>query len=217
MPDVKIPPKDPNLDWTVVTVKNEKPDLRKTEKPLVDLKVTNPITYIKSWWKKIIGNDGIELKVKVKPLTAIAIAIIVVTVSLGIGKFKVPVNLPFFEYSTNENIAGIIPTIEPVQESTRQAAFRGILKYDQSTGKFYLFTTNSEAIILLVEDNLNLENFIGRRIFAVGDYDDKLMTLNVVSATNLEILPTKTMTIPTDSPTPTPQLPSTCDPTCAND
>lgn len=86
---------EPQIKSSVLTVKKEKPDLRKEEKPLIDVKVTNPIRYIKSWWKRIIGNEGIELKIKVRPLTAIAIAIIVVTVSLGIGSFDLPFTLPF--------------------------------------------------------------------------------------------------------------------------
>jgi len=87
----------------VISAKKIKPDLRKKESPLVDIKVTNPITYIKSWWNKIIGNEGIELRVKVRPLTAIAISIIILTVTLGIGKFVLPFRVPFFVYTSKEN------------------------------------------------------------------------------------------------------------------
>lgn len=40
------------IDTPVISVKKVKQDLRKTEPPLVDLKVSNPLAYIKSWWKK---------------------------------------------------------------------------------------------------------------------------------------------------------------------
>jgi hypothetical protein len=74
----------------VVSAKQMHPDLRRKEPPLVDVKVTNPLVYIKSWWKKIIGNEGVDFRVRVKPLTAIAISIIVVTVTMGIGRFVFP-------------------------------------------------------------------------------------------------------------------------------
>ncbi len=93
---------DSQVDFTVIKATVEKPDLREKEKPLVDLKVTNPITYIKSWWKKIIGNEGIEVKIKAKPLTVIAMTIITLTVTLGIGKVVLPFTIPFFEYTTND-------------------------------------------------------------------------------------------------------------------
>jgi len=43
-----------------------------TEPLLVDVKVTNPVTYLRRWWEKVIGNEGISLSVKIHPLTAIA-------------------------------------------------------------------------------------------------------------------------------------------------
>ena len=98
-------------------------DLRKKEPPLVDVKVTNPLVYIKSWWKKIIGNEGIDLRLKVRPLTAIAITIIVVTVSLGIGKFVLPFKLPFFVYTSK-----VSPTPTPDVSIFRNTAFTGILR-----------------------------------------------------------------------------------------
>jgi hypothetical protein len=204
MPDVKIPSKNPNMDFTVVTAKVEKPDLREKEKPLVDLKVTNPITYIKSWWKKIIGNDGIEIKIKVKPLTTIAIAIIVVTVTLGIGSFRFPFAIPFFEYGVNAT-----PTPFTLQvnnnsnPTTRDTAFSGVLQYDTVKGKFFLMTVNSEAISLSVPENLDMKNFVGRRIFAVGSYRENDRLLMVESASDMEILPTNAVIIPTETSTPT--------------
>lgn len=208
MPDVKIPLKNPpaggpNLDWTVVTAKVDKPDLREKEKPLVDLKVTNPITYIKSWWKKIIGNDGIELIIKVKPLTAIAITIIVVTVSFGIGKWKFPFALPFLEYSSEEPPVTTQDLGIDNFMDMRETAFSGELRYDQAKDKYFLFTSNSEAINLTVPENINLSEYVGKRIYAAGSYQEMNRLLFVESASDMEVLPTKAVIIPTESPTPT--------------
>ncbi len=193
---------DPQVDFTVIKATVEKPDLREKEKPLVDLKVTNPITYIKSWWKKIIGNEGIEIKIKAKPLTVIAMTIIVLTVTMGVGRIILPFNIPFFEYKTIDvpALLSLTPTITP--NIPRDTAFSGTLKYDVIKNKFYLFTTNSEAVNLSVPDNLNLMQYVGRRIFAAGKYDEDSRTLMVETASDMEILPTKFVPIPTLTPTP---------------
>lgn len=193
---VKEPAKKEELevDSPLLKVKKEKIDLRKKEPPLVDVKVTNPITYIKSWWKKIIGNEGIEVKVKVRPLTAIAISIILITVTLGIGYFKLPFKIPFFEYGIKEESF-------PPNPIFRETAFSGTLRYDALKRKYYLLTESSEAINLTVPKNIGLNEFKGRRIFATGYYYDDTHTLKVESATDLELLPKEVETIPTTAPT----------------
>lgn len=198
MPNSGEVKKDSQVDFTVIKVKEEKPDLREKEKPLVDLKVTNPITYIKSWWKKIIGNEGIELKIKAKPLTVIAMTLVIVTVSMGIGRFVFPFKIPYFEYTTINEIAPppTSPTVVTVKEP-RDTAFAGVLKFDTPKNKFYLFTATSEAINLSVPENIDLTEFTGRRIYAAGKYDEDMRTLLVESASDMEVLPTKFVPIPT--------------------
>ena len=176
----------------VISAKKIKPDLRKKESPLVDIKVTNPITYIKSWWNKIIGNEGIELRVKVRPLTAIAISIIILTVTLGIGKFVLPFRVPFFVYTSKENSGSTTD-----KSTYRDTAFTGTLRRTLLSNRFYLETGSSEAINLDVPENIILKDFVGRRIFATGKYHDETRTLLVTEATDLEILPKEAETIPT--------------------
>ena len=182
----------------IISTKKLKPDLRKKEPPLVDIKVTNPITYIKSWWKKIIGNEGVDLHLKIRPLTAIAIAIIVLTVTLGIGKFVVPFNVPFFVYTSK-----ITPTPVPGDNVYRDTAFSGTLRHTPLTSRYYLITSSAEAINLEVPDNIDLKDFVGRRIFATGKYYDRTRTLLVTEATDLELLPEEIEVIPTIEVTPT--------------
>lgn len=183
------------IDTPVISVKKVKQDLRKKEPPLVDLKVSNPLAYIKSWWKKIIGNEGIEFRIKIRPLTAIAISLIIITVSLGLGKFNIPI--PFFEYNLTN-----LPT--PTPEIFRDTAFSGILRTTENGDKFYLETANAEAINLEVPENIELNNFVGSRIFATGRYTPENRVLLVSEATNLEVLPDEITTVPTEEPTPTP-------------
>ena len=175
----------------LISAKQIKTDLRKKEPPLVDVKVTNPLTYAKSWWKRVIGNEGIDFRVRVKPLTAIAISIIVLTVTLGIGRFVFPFKIPFFVYTTEEGSA----TSDKVDY--RDTAFTGELRHTLLTNRYYLTTSSSEAINLQVPDNVDLKDFVGRRIFAVGKYQEETRTLLVTDPVNLELLPSETETIPT--------------------
>ena len=182
----------------LISAKQIKTDLRKKEPPLVDVKVTNPLTYAKSWWKRVIGNEGIDVRVRVKPLTAIAISIIVLTVTLGIGRFVFPFKIPFFVYTSEEGAA------TSDKADYRDAAFTGELRHSLLTNRYYLTTDSSEAINLEVPDNVNLKDFVGRRIFAIGKYQEETRTLLVTDATDLELLPSEAETIPTASPTPEP-------------
>ena len=175
----------------LISAKQIKTDLRKKEPPLVDVKVTNPLTYAKSWWKRVIGNEGIDVRVRVKPLTAIAISIIVLTVTLGIGRFVFPFKIPFFVYTSEEGAA------TSDKADYRDAAFTGELRHSLLTNRYYLTTDSSEAINLEVPDNVNLKDFVGRRIFAIGKYQEETRTLLVIDAANLELLPSEAETIPT--------------------
>jgi len=169
------------------------------EPPLVDVKVTNPLTYIKRWWNRIIGNEGISFSFRVRPLTALAISIVIASLAFGVGRLVLPFTFPFFE-PVPEDI--VIPTPDP----WRETAFTGTLQYSETTKKYYLVTTSSEAISLEVPDNIDLADFVGRRIFAAGKYNKSTRTLVVSDARNTELLPKSPNPIPTVEPTLTPSL-----------
>ncbi|OGM31044.1 hypothetical protein A2630_00010 [Candidatus Woesebacteria bacterium RIFCSPHIGHO2_01_FULL_44_10] len=177
-----------------VKVQQPKTDLRKEEPPMVDVKVANPITYLKSWWKKIIGNEGMELRIRIKPLTAIAISLIVVTVAFGIGKFVLPFKIPFFEYSSKYEPS-------PTPDITYEAGFIGTMRV--SGAKYFLFTSASESINLQVPERVDLSKLIGLRVFATGRFNSITNTLLVANAKDLEILAASPSPIPTTTPGPT--------------
>src|SRR3989338_2356166 len=177
----------------------------KTEPPLVDLKVTNPVTYIKRWWSKIIGNEGMEFRFRIHPLTTIAIAFVVTSLTLGIGKFALSATIPFLKY---ENLEGILVTHTPkiptiTRDPWRETAFTGTMQYSGPIQKYYLITASSEAIALEVPVNIDLKDTVGKRIFAAGNYNKITRTLVVASASDLEVLPKKPSPFPTVIPTPT--------------
>jgi len=171
---------------------------KNSDPPLLDVKVTNPLTYIKRWWQRIIGNEGMEFRFRIRPLTAIAIAVIVSSMAFGVGRFVLPANLPFFKYLPEPPS---LPTLNP----WRETAFTGTVQFSPLTQRYYLITSSSEAITLTVPQNIDLKEFINRRIFAAGKYNRSTRTLLVADASDLEVLPKKPIPIPTTPrPTPTP-------------
>lgn len=160
--------------------------------PLIDLKVTNPVTYLKQWWAKIIGNEGIDFRLHFHPLTAMAIALVIITVGFGLGRQVTPLSLP-----------SPTPTSAP-EPQLKDTAFVGTLHFSTPTAKFYLVTTSSaEAITLIVPDAIDLQPLIGKRILAAGSYSKSARTLQVADAKDMEILPKTPVPIPTASPSAT--------------
>lgn len=166
--------------------------------PLVDLKVNNPVTYIKLWWKKVIDNEGVYFSFRVRPLTAIVVALAIASVGFGVGRFVMPFSIPFFKYEQ-------VPTPTPKPDDWKQTAFTGTLQYSSATSKYFLTTTSaSEAISLQVPNNIDLQTSIGKRILVIGSYNRSERLFIVSDAKDLEILPKNPVPIPTNPPTPTP-------------
>jgi len=93
---------------------------------LVNFKVTNPLVYIKAWWKKIMANEGLEFKFKAKPITAIAISIALFSLVFGLGGFVFPTLFPFLNINNTSNI---VATSSPTPNSDwRETALKGTLK-----------------------------------------------------------------------------------------
>jgi hypothetical protein len=173
---------------------------KRTDPPLVDLKVTNPVTYIRNWWNKVIGNEGIDFRFHIKPLTALALAIVVASIGFGVGRFVIPFKIPFFQYN---NFSSPVPTAPP--SLWKETAFIGTLQFSTATNKYFLQTSSSsEAISLEIPNSMNLESVIGKRIFAIGDYNKSIKVLKVDDYKNLEVLSKSPIPIPTNTPTPQP-------------
>lgn len=183
--DKSAPKKTP-----LIAVYNEKPDLRKKEPPLVNLQVSNPVTYLKSWWKRVVGGEGIDFHFRIKPLTAIALTIIIATFGFGLGRFVFTMEKPYIKYIPSQSDSTSTPILE------RETAFSGTLQLSGS-GKYYLLTATSEAVTLEVPENVNLSTLVSRRIFAAGLYNESLRTLKVSEASAMEVLPKKKEAVPT--------------------
>ncbi len=180
---------NPNAQIEKVVTVNKKDPL------LVDLKVTNPIVYIKAWWKRVVANEGIDFRFRIRPLTALAITAVVMLGSFGLGRLLIP-----------EPLVKYIPLLQPTPTPIpwRETAFTGVLRYSEANNKYYLLTTESEAITLEIPATVNATKLVGRRILAVGRQNTQTKILVVTDASDLEILPTQAIPVPTTLPSPTP-------------
>jgi len=97
------------------------------EKPLVEVKVTNPVTYLKNWWSKVMGKEGIDFSFRIHPVTAVAIAVAVALVSFGAGRFSI--NIPFLKY---EVVNSPVPT--PTPSIWKETAYTGTLQKSKNFG-----------------------------------------------------------------------------------
>ncbi len=175
-----------------------------TEPPLIT--ITNPVTYFRLWWQKVMGKEGIDFKFKIHPITAFLIAFGLGAGLFGAGRYSV--NIPFLNYQSLET-AKPTATAEALWKAT---AFTGKLQFSNATQKYFLVTTSAEAISLDVPANLDLSSLINKRIMAVGEYNKAVKLLKVTDAKNLEILPKTQIPIPTVEPTLIPTLAPTSTP-----
>lgn len=184
--DPQSPPKKPNL-------------YKPNDPPLFSFQITNPVTYFKLWFKKVWANEGIVLHLRIRPLTIIVVALLLTGTSFGIAKYLATF-LPFEVFPNSTPAPSSLPT--PTPNPWIETAFAGVLQ--KSDNKFYLVIPSGEAIILEIPSNINLGTLVGKRILASGAYSQITRTLKVINASNMEILPAKTVPIPTSKASPTP-------------
>src|SRR3989339_1764601 len=167
------------------------------EPPLVT--VTNPVTYLRRWWSKVMGKEGIDLSFKIHPITAVLMVAVTATIGFGAGRISVPdgIKIPFFEF-------GDVPSAKPTPSAEavwKETGFTGKLQFSEKEQRFFLLTTSSEAIVLSVPQNLDLTSLVGKRIFAIGEYNKAQRLLKVTDAKDLEVLSKTPQPIPTLVPT----------------
>ncbi len=167
------------------------------EPPIIE--VRNPVTYIRRWWERVMGKEGIDFRFTIHPVTAVLMVAVVATIGFGAGRVTLPdgIQIPFFEFG---DVPTSKPTSTPVVE-WKETAFTGKLQYSLTTQKYFLITTSSEAITLNVPTNLDLLTLVGKRIMAVGEYNKSTKLLKVSDVKDLEVLPNTPIPIPTTIPT----------------
>jgi len=191
-----------NLPPISVSVNNPTSVNTTTPPDLVNLKVTNPLVYIKYWWKRIMANEGIDMRFRMKPLTVFGVALIAFSLAFGLGGVVLPTFFPWMKINDGTQAT---PTPTSQSEILKDTALKGTLtKTNTNPPKFYLITTSTEAVTLEIPVGFNLNSLVGKRILAVGTYDSKNKVLEVEDIQDLEVLSTTPVPIPTTTPTPKP-------------
>jgi len=185
--ETKLPP--------LVSTNDSVTSQKEIDPPVVNFRITNPLTYIKAWWKKIMGNEGVELSghIKVRPMTAVAIPTFII-LALVTGAISIGV---LVNYIANSPAAPFVPAAllpTPTIDPWRESAFTGLLR--QTGATYYLVTGDGEAITLSVPQNTSLQKYLGKRIFATGRYNSQTGVLIVNETSDLEVLPINPSVIP---------------------
>ncbi len=165
--------------------------------PLVSLEVSNPITYLKLWWQRVMANEGIDVRFRIHPLTALALMGAFAIGGFGLGRISMPIPAPIIKY-----IPQWAPT--PTPDPWRETGYSGVLQ--KSGLRWYLVTNDAEAITLEILTNVDLTKYVGKRIFVTGRYNRMTQVLQVTEAADMEVL-IQSVVIPTTVPSSTPTEP----------
>jgi hypothetical protein len=155
-----------------------------TTTPYVDpplLTITNPVNYLRRWWKRVISREGIDFRLRIHPVTAFVIIVMVGSASFGAGRISVP-------SAITQLIPQWIIKPTPTPDPWRETAYAGILQKN-SSGKFYLVTQGvAEAVALEVPSVLNLDPSVGKRVFATGKLNTETGVLVISDAAQIQVI-----------------------------
>lgn len=123
----------------------------KNDPPLVDLKVTNPVTYFKKWVYKFLKNQDIDIRLKIKPFATIGLILAFTTVSgvsFNIGRMFFPNSSPILH---------------------RSITLQGEVQKSES-GQYYLALPDNTLWTLKPKTtNINLSNVVNKQVLVKGN------------------------------------------------
>lgn len=143
----------------------KKPKLKSDIPPVIDLKITNPVTYLKLWWRKIMSGEGISIRIH--PITAILIALSVTGGSFVLGRYM---------QLRSDLIEKYLPQFAGI--NSVDAAFTGTLY--SAEGLYYVTQAESQSI-RLKPATMNMSPFISQRVFVSGKFDPLTRTLTITT------------------------------------
>lgn len=134
----------------------------KNDPPLVAVSVTNPITYLKLFIKRLLKNEGIDIRLKIKPLTVIAI---VTGLSLSFG--------------TGFNVARMFfPNSSPIFH--RSITLQGEVQRSES-GLYYLALPDNTLWTLRPKiATIDLNNVVNKQVLVKGNMTAEANVVEVI-------------------------------------
>ena len=168
----------PNFPLPVSFTQNTKYSER-NDPPLVSVSVTNPITYLKLFLKRLLRNEGITIKIK--PLTAITM-ILALSTSFGTGF----------------NVAKMFfPNSSPLLH--RAITLQGTVQMSES-GQYYLsLPDNTLWTLRPTNPNLNLQNVVNKQVLVKGNMTSEPNVIEVKEVIAFD-KPTPIIYTPTPQP-----------------
>lgn len=153
----------PNLPSPVSFTQNNKYS-EKNDPPMVDLKVTNPVTYFKKWVTKFFKNQDIDIHLKIKPFATIGLILAFTAVggtTFSIGRYFFPNSSPIFH---------------------RAITLQGTIQTSES-GQYYLILPEGSIWTLIpTNNNINLNSLINRQVLVKGNMTAQANVVNVTEA-----------------------------------
>lgn len=175
----QIPP-----DSIKVTHIEEKP--KEKDPPLVDLKITNPVTYLKNWLGKLLKNQDIDIRIKIKPFATLAL-IAAFSATFGVG----------YNLGIKSAAKVLFPNSSPILH--REVDYEGVIQKSNS-GQYYLKLSNGSLWSLKDPLNeINFESLVNQKVILKGNLTSQKDLIEVK-----EVLP-QVISAQIASPTPSPQ------------
>lgn len=141
-------PNSQNLSPPISLTENTKYS-EKDDPPMVDIKVTNPVTYFKRWVDKFLKNQDIDLHLRIRPFAAVGLLMtfsIVGGTAFSIGRYIFPNSSPIFH---------------------RQVVYPGTIQKGDM-GQYFLMY-NSSPWKLKPKNNINLSTLAGKPVIVTGN------------------------------------------------
>lgn len=143
-------PNTQNIPSPVSFTQNNKYS-EKNDPPLVAVSVTNPVTYLKLFLKRLLKNEGIDIRLKIKPLTVIACVLALSTA-----------------FSAGFNVAAFFfPNSSPIFH--RQVSYQGTIQKNQIGGYFLILPDSSLWKLKPKFASINLEDLVGKQTMIQGN------------------------------------------------
>lgn len=134
---------------------------KRDDPPLIDIKITNPVKYLKLWLKRLLKNEGIDLRVRIRPLTAIAMCMAFATFFAGTGFSVAKI---FF------------PTSSPILK--REVSYQGVVQKG-GNGYYYLVLSDGVMYKLTPKSKLNLDQYLTQSVSLKGNLTREPNVINV--------------------------------------
>lgn len=188
-----IPPNPSSFLPPIIEVNQNTEPSDKKDPPLFGFFLTNPVTYLKLFLKRLLKRQAVTLRIPV-----LAILIIIV----GVGSYGAGLKT-----GIDYTLGKLFPNFSPILH--RSISAQGTI---QKSSKGYFLQANDKAkslwILKPASDNLNLSDFVDLRVQIKGNLTP---TPNLIEVAEVISFDTKADTKPTPTPTsqPTPTISNT--------